>query len=152
MLYHVDSEYTKFVGSDSQQEEQEHFRHQDEHCIVSAKDTAYNNVIRRFKTVLETILPDSMDYKFKRLLFPLKLSVAMSINKAQAQSLNVVGLNLLQPCFSHGQVYVKCSKVGDEKNLYILNDKHGKTENTVHEELRCIVGPCHIQKCKTIEG
>ncbi|XP_052833426.1 uncharacterized protein LOC128251090 [Octopus bimaculoides] len=72
--------------------------------------------------------------QFKRLQFPVKPSFAMSINKAHGQSLKVVGLNLLQPCFSHGQLYVGCSRTGEEKNIYILSDKHGKTENTVYEE------------------
>ncbi|XP_035221021.1 uncharacterized protein LOC118193961 [Stegodyphus dumicola] len=34
------------------------------------------------------------------------LSFAISINKAQGQSLKVVGINLQSPCFSHGQLYV----------------------------------------------
>uniref|UniRef100_A0A0L8HYC6 ATP-dependent DNA helicase n=1 Tax=Octopus bimaculoides TaxID=37653 RepID=A0A0L8HYC6_OCTBM len=80
------------------------------------------------------LISNDLPLQFKRLQFPVKLSFAMSINKAQGQSLKVVGLNLLQPCFSHGQLYVGCSRVGDEKNLYILSDTHGKTENIVYEE------------------
>lgn len=80
------------------------------------------------------LISNDLPFQFKRLQFPVKLTFAMSINKAQGQSLKVVGLNLLQPCFSHGQLYVGCSRVGDENNLYILSDKHGKTENIVYEE------------------
>ncbi|UYV67586.1 hypothetical protein LAZ67_5001306 [Cordylochernes scorpioides] len=39
---------------------------------------------------------------FKRLQFPIRVSFAMSINKAQGQSLKVAGIDLEQPCFSHG--------------------------------------------------
>ncbi|GBN52327.1 hypothetical protein AVEN_161645-1 [Araneus ventricosus] len=46
------------------------------------------------------------------------VSFAMSINKAQGQSLKVVGHELLKPCFSHGQLYVGCSTVGKAENLY----------------------------------
>uniref|UniRef100_A0A0L8H069 ATP-dependent DNA helicase n=1 Tax=Octopus bimaculoides TaxID=37653 RepID=A0A0L8H069_OCTBM len=80
------------------------------------------------------LISNYLPFQLKRLQFPVKLSFAMSINKAQGQSLKVVGLNLLQPCFLHGQLYVGCSRVGDEKNLYILGDKHGKTENIVYKE------------------
>ncbi|XP_029638027.1 uncharacterized protein LOC115213233 [Octopus sinensis] len=80
------------------------------------------------------LISNDLPFQFKRLQFPVKLSFAMSIIKAQGQSLKMEGLNFLQPCFSHDQLYVGRSRVGDEKNLYILSDKHGKTENTVYEE------------------
>ncbi|UYV70161.1 hypothetical protein LAZ67_7002036 [Cordylochernes scorpioides] len=38
---------------------------------------------------------------FKRLQFPIRVSFAMSINKAQGQSLKITGIDLEQPCFSH---------------------------------------------------
>ncbi|UYV78880.1 KLHDC10 [Cordylochernes scorpioides] len=57
---------------------------------------------------------------FKRLQFPIRVSFAMSINKAQGQSLKIAGIDLEQPCFSHGQLYVDCSRVGSGKNLYVL--------------------------------
>ncbi|UYV76858.1 K02A2.6-like [Cordylochernes scorpioides] len=41
---------------------------------------------------------------FKRLQFPIRVSFAMSINKAQGQSLKIAGIDLEQPCFSHGQL------------------------------------------------
>ncbi|GBM04994.1 hypothetical protein AVEN_60199-1 [Araneus ventricosus] len=58
---------------------------------------------------------------------------SMSINKAQGQSLNVVGLDLLKPCFSHGQLYVGCSRVGKPDNLYILAP-NGITVKIMHPE------------------
>jgi len=74
-----------------------------------------------------------MPFKFKRLQFPVKLSFAMSINKAQGQSLEVVGLNLAEPVFSHGQLYVGCSRVGNPNNLFIYAPQ-GKTTNVVYHE------------------
>ncbi|GBM48173.1 hypothetical protein AVEN_138303-1 [Araneus ventricosus] len=62
------------------------------------------------------------------------LSFAMSINKAQGQSLKVVRLDLLKPCFSHGQLYVGCSRVGKAHNLYILAP-NGRTTNIVYPEV-----------------
>jgi len=58
------------------------------------------------------MVPTDMPFEFKRLQFPVHLAFAMSINKAQGQSLQVAGINLKTPCFSHGQLYVACSRVG----------------------------------------
>ncbi|GBL95422.1 hypothetical protein AVEN_154818-1 [Araneus ventricosus] len=49
------------------------------------------------------IIPSDIPFQFKRIQFPVRLSFAMGINKAQGQSLKVVGLDLLKPCFSHSQ-------------------------------------------------
>lgn len=65
------------------------------------------------------LIPTDLPFEFKRLQFPLKLAFAMSINKSQGQSFKVVGLNLLDPCFSHGQLYVGCSRVGNRRTIYL---------------------------------
>ncbi|XP_060882081.1 uncharacterized protein LOC132953741 [Metopolophium dirhodum] len=41
-----------------------------------------------------------------------QLAFAMTINKSQGQTMSVCGLDLRTPCFSHGQLYVVCSRVG----------------------------------------
>lgn len=80
------------------------------------------------------IIPSDLPIQFKRIQFPVRLSFAMSINKAQGQSLKVVGLDLQSPCFSHGQLYVGCSRVGNKKNLFLLAP-NGKTKNVVYQEV-----------------
>ena len=79
------------------------------------------------------LLPSDTDlpFQFTRLQFPVRLAFAMSINKSQGQSLKVAGVNLETPCFSHGQLYVACSRVGTGKNLYLLAPD-GKTKNVVY--------------------
>jgi hypothetical protein len=77
------------------------------------------------------IIATDLAFEFKRLQFPVRACFAMSINKAQGQSLQVAGLHLLQPCFSHGQLYVGCSRVGTAKALYLLAPD-GKTKNIVY--------------------
>ena len=77
------------------------------------------------------VIPSDLAFTFKRIKFPVKLSFAMSINKAQGQTLKVAGIDLQSPCFSHGQLYVACSRVGTAKNLYILAP-NGRTANIVY--------------------
>ena len=66
--------------------------------------------------------------------FPLKLSFAMTINKAQGQTLTVAGLHLTTSCFSHGQLYVVASRgSGRQSNLFVLSSE-GKKRNVVYQE------------------
>ena len=65
-------------------------------------------------------IPSDMPFEFRRLQFPLRLAFPMFSNKAQGQSLKVVGVNLAAPCFLHGQPYVACSRVRRGKYLSIL--------------------------------
>ncbi|KAM4034540.1 ATP-dependent DNA helicase PIF1-like [Anomaloglossus baeobatrachus] len=66
-------------------------------------------------------IPSDLPFDFKRLQFPVRLAFAMSINKAQGQSLKVVGIDLQSTCFSHGQLYVACSIV--EVNSWIQEEQ-----------------------------
>jgi hypothetical protein len=79
------------------------------------------------------LIPSDLPFDFKRLQFPVRLAFAMSINKAQGQSLAVAGINLESSCFSHGQLYVACSRVGSGKNLFIFAPE-GKTRNIVYQK------------------
>ncbi|GFV15902.1 ATP-dependent DNA helicase [Trichonephila clavipes] len=72
-----------------------------------------------------------MPFEFKLLQFPERLAFAMTINKAQGQSLQECGLNLENPCFSHGQLYVACSRVGKPSDLFVYAPD-GKTRNIVY--------------------
>jgi len=68
------------------------------------------------------------------------LSYAMTINKSQGQSLGFVGLYLLTPVFSHGQLYVVVSRVQSKSGLKILihdndNKRCSKTTNVVYKEV-----------------
>jgi len=77
------------------------------------------------------IIPSDTTISFKRLQFPIRLAFAMTINKSQGQTMTVCGLDLKTPCFSHGQLYVACSRVGKPSNLFILA-KDKLTKNIVH--------------------
>ncbi|PNF38967.1 hypothetical protein B7P43_G06600, partial [Cryptotermes secundus] len=71
-------------------------------------------LIPRIPMILTDVL-----FQFKRLQFPIRLAFAVAINKAQGQSLEQCGLDLDTDCFSHGQLYVACSRVGKNQTISI---------------------------------
>jgi len=80
------------------------------------------------------MIKNEYPFEFKRVLqFPIKLYFAISINKAQGQTIKVAGINHTDPCFIHGQFYVACYSVSSEKNLFKFALEQ-KTYNNVYRE------------------
>jgi ATP-dependent exoDNAse (exonuclease V) alpha subunit len=67
----------------------------------------------------------------------MRLYFAITINKAQGQSLQKVDINLRQPVFTHGQFYVAFSRVTDVANLDVLLPYRGSgmVKNIVYPEI-----------------
>ncbi|XP_025409114.1 uncharacterized protein LOC112682657 [Sipha flava] len=78
------------------------------------------------------LLASESSIPFKRLQFPICLAFAMTINKSQGQTMSICGLDLENTCFSHGQLYVACSRVRKPSNLFVLA-KDRLTRNVVHK-------------------
>ncbi|XP_044364687.1 ATP-dependent DNA helicase pif1 isoform X2 [Triticum aestivum] len=79
-------------------------------------------------------------FSLERRQFPIRVCYAMTINKSQGQSLNVVGLYLRNTVFSHGQLYVALSCVTSRAGLKIVieDDKQNYTrwtKNIVYREI-----------------
>ena len=83
--------------------------------------------------------PSTRQFPFllKRRQFPVRLAFAMSINKAEGQSLKYVGLHLISPVFCHGQLYVALSQTTSSQNLLILlpDPSTTRTTNIVYPEV-----------------
>ena len=84
----------------------------------------------------------SLPFKFKRKQFPVRLSFAMMINKSQGQTIPNVAIDLPEPVFSHGQLYVGLSRGVSRSTTRILAkpkddlDPPGKsTKNIVYKDV-----------------
>ena len=86
-----------------------------------------------------TFIPKIGEYTFdwQRRQFPLKKSFATTINKSQGQTLKMAGIWLRTPVFSHGQLYVACSRVSNPSQLKfaIPANSEGCTNVVYHEVL-----------------
>ena len=72
----------------------------------------------------------------------MRLAYALTINKAQGQSLKRVGIWLETPCFAHGQLYVATSRCGNPNDLrFFVNptvddpEHPYSTRNVVYDEI-----------------
>lgn len=78
------------------------------------------------------IIPSDSLIPFRRLQFPIRLALAMTINKLQGQTMSICELELENLCFSNRVLYVACCRVGQPLSLLIYTSQ-GLTKNTVHQ-------------------
>ena len=105
--------------------------------IITGDHAGTAVLIPRIALDLET---DTLPFVLRRLQFPVRLAFAMTINKAQGQSLDVVGLDLRAPAFAHGQLYVALSRATNCNNVHVLLDEteagmERKTQNVVYKRV-----------------
>ena len=81
---------------------------------------------------------ENLPIPLKRRQFPLRLAFAMTINKAQGQSVSRVGLNLQTEVFSHGQLYVAFSRCTSGDRIKVLlpdGNETKRVQNVVYKEI-----------------
>jgi len=80
-------------------------------------------------------------FHMQRRQFPVRIAFAMTSNKAQGQTLSRLGIYLEKDFFSHGQLYVAMSRVGNPNDLKILtlcgyfNQPGVYADNVVYREV-----------------
>jgi ATP-dependent exoDNAse (exonuclease V) alpha subunit len=67
-----------------------------------------------------------------RLQFPIRLAFAISINKAQGQSVKYVGVDLRVPVFTHGQLYVTLSRATSRSRVKVLLSAQARENRTLN--------------------
>jgi ATP-dependent DNA helicase PIF1 len=102
-------------------------------CVKRLLRYTIEAIILTGKGAGETVLIPRIPLIASNLEFPFK-RFAITINKSQGQSIKHCGVDLRSPCFSHGQFYVACSRVGSSRNLYILSPG-GEMKNIVYRQV-----------------
>jgi hypothetical protein len=93
----------------------------------------------RFK--FELTLPFGNSLIMHRSQFPLRLAYSLSINKSQGQQFNKLAIDITQPSFAHGHLYVGLSRIRIAANikLYVTEENliNGVpfTNNVVYDEI-----------------
>ena len=69
---------------------------------------------------------------FRRCQFPVPACFAITIDKAQDQSVpGKLGLDLCSPCFAHGQLYVALSRATHPENVYVCTGNGQNKTNSL---------------------
>ena len=79
-------------------------------CSISGGD--YNKRRVLIPRILFKPKERQFPFEWSRRQFPVRVCFAMTINKAQGQTLQNIGIWLSDTCFGHGQLYVAVSRVG----------------------------------------
>ncbi|XP_073121739.1 ATP-dependent DNA helicase RRM3-like [Henckelia pumila] len=69
---------------------------------------------------LKSELDSGLPFELTRKQFPIRLSFALTINKAQGQTIPNVGIFLRDHVFSHGQLYVALSRGVSQQSTKVL--------------------------------
>lgn len=104
-------------------------------CEILTGDKAGDIVfLNRITLTCDNIYP----FSFTRRQFPIKLAFAITINKAQGQTFEKIGIDLRRDVFNHGQLYVALSRVKSWQSLKIYLGSHRNNtmvKNYVYKEL-----------------
>jgi len=91
--------------------------------IIDAEIATRPDKGRRIFIPRLSIIPsdtERMPFTLRQRQFSLRPAFAMTINKAQGQTLQTVGVYLPKPVFCHEQLYVASSRCGSRRGVWVL--------------------------------
>jgi ATP-dependent DNA helicase PIF1 len=107
--------------------------------VIEAEIITGNNVGKRVFIPRIIMSPSGTDWPFvlRRCQFLVRVAFAITINKSQGQTFNNVGVYLLSPVYSHGQLYVAISGVTSSANIKIFSGQgpYRYMRNVVYKEV-----------------
>ena len=94
-------------------------------------------MIRLLPQIKLTTTDDDIPFLLEGTQFPVRLCVAMTVNKSRGQSLDQVYVDLRTHAFTHGQLYVALSRVASLDGLTLLPSEQTPTHtnNVVYPEV-----------------
>ncbi len=103
--------------------------------IVEIVGGSHAGTVLNIPRVTTSSIGNHWPFTLLRRQFPVQLAFAMTINKAQGQTMGTVDIYLPEPVFMHGQLYValfRATSVGNV-SMHCLNKE--STTNVVYTEL-----------------
>lgn len=79
------------------------------------------------------ILIITCNYQFKGIQFLISLRFAMTINMSHEETFEKAVVDIRKNCFTHGQLYVVCSRISHSANIVILA-KERLASNILYKE------------------
>ncbi len=103
--------------------------------IVEIVGGSHTGTVLNIPRVTTSSIGNHWPFTLLRRQFPMQLAFAMTINKAQGQTMGTVSIYLPEPVFTHGQLYVALSRATSVGNvsMHCLNEE--STTNVVYTEL-----------------
>ncbi|GFU50136.1 transposable element Tcb1 transposase [Trichonephila clavipes] len=71
----------------------------------------------------------------------------MTINKSQGQTMTICGLDLENPCFSHGQLCVACLRLECGRNQLEVSEELGITKNVISRLWQRFQDDGNVSRC-----
>jgi hypothetical protein len=105
--------------------------------LLSGDHAGENALIPRI-TLSPSLTGLDLAIKLNRRQFPIQLAYALTINKSQGQSVDYIGIDVRNPAFAHGQLYVAFSRATSSQNIKVflpIGSTGNKTDNIVYNEV-----------------
>ncbi|KAH9547373.1 hypothetical protein CY35_11G030800 [Sphagnum magellanicum] len=97
-----------------------HELHLQEGCPIILLRNMTNGLANGTRLIVIQLMQHVIEAEVATGPFPVRPAFAMTINKAQGQTLKMVGIFLPKPVFTHGQLYVAMSRIGCPEGVKML--------------------------------